>query len=56
MHLRADGLNGNIEPAGGLGHAAFLGHHPKVMQVPVIKGLCHAFLTMIYSEFPRIIG
>jgi hypothetical protein len=34
-------LNGNIEPAGSLGHAAFLGYHPKVMQVPVIKMLCH---------------
>jgi hypothetical protein len=41
MHLRADGLNGNIEPAGSLRHATFLGNHPKVMQVPVIKMLCH---------------
>jgi hypothetical protein len=49
-------LNGNIEPASGLGHAAFLGYDPKVVQVPVVKVLCHDFVPVNCSESPRIIG
>jgi hypothetical protein len=47
MHLRTDGLYCNIEPTGSLGHAAFLGYHPKVMQVPVVKVLCHTVVPII---------
>jgi hypothetical protein len=56
MHLGADGLDGNIEPTGGLGHAAFFGHHPKVMQVPIVEMLCHAFYPLFNRVSLQIIG
>ncbi len=40
-HLGADGLHGHVQALGSAGHAPFLGHHPEVIQMAVIKALAH---------------
>ncbi|MCY1364430.1 hypothetical protein D9M69_512310 [compost metagenome] len=40
-HLGADGLHRHAQPVGGVGHAAFLGRDPEVIQVLVVQVLAH---------------
>jgi hypothetical protein len=40
-HLGADGLHGHVQPLGGAGNAAFLGHHPEVEKMAVVEALAH---------------
>jgi hypothetical protein len=50
-HLGADGLHGHVQPLGGAGNAAFLGHHPEVIQMAVIEALAHGVGSCGGGEF-----
>ena len=39
--LGADGLDGHVQPGRGARHAALLGHHPEIVEVPVAEVQAH---------------